>query len=276
MRSVSKSAAVGLGVALVFVVLPVITFAQSTGHVTRDVDKLDVCSSDIVTVTITPTGVLGFYAIQENLGALTLIDHTADQYQEGIFVLLTARPFTYLVQIPSNATEGQKFVITGLFWDDPADKKEIGTTTLTVSCVTVPPTFTPSPTSTLTPTPTLIPVPPTAAPTPTSTPAPQTVTPSPTPVPPTTTPTAVPTATPTPAPPPPTATPTATPTSTQTPVPPTTTPTAGPSISPPAEEPAAACSSTFGPTPPLTGLGNILLLVAPLGLVAAMRRRHRS
>jgi sugar lactone lactonase YvrE len=36
-----------------------------------------------------------------------------------------------------------------------------------------------------------------------------------------------------------------------------------------------ACSSTFGRTPPLTGLANILLLIAPLGLVAAMRRRHR-
>ena len=123
---------------------------------------------------------------------------------------------------------------------------------------------------------------------------------------PTSTPTATPTANPklnsTPAPDPtatsratpitvlPTATPTAMPTSTPTPIPPTATPMAtpvpsaaelgvvlpGPSAPPPAEESGGgACSSTFGRTPPLTGLASILLLIAPLGLVAAMRRRHQ-
>ena len=122
----------GVLTALLLFVLPVVAVAQSTGQITREVDIPDVCPSDIVTVTITPTGMLGFYAIQENLGTLTLIDHTADQYEEGVFLLLAARPFTYRVQVPSIATEGQLFVVSGLFWDDPAAKKQIGSTTLTV------------------------------------------------------------------------------------------------------------------------------------------------
>ena len=128
----TKSAA-GLVAALALIVLPVTTFAQSTGQVTREVDiPENLCRSDIVTVTITPTGVLGFYAIQEKLGTLTLIDHTADLYDDGVFLLLAARPFTYRVRVPSTATEGQVFVVSGLFWDDPAAKKQIGSTTLTV------------------------------------------------------------------------------------------------------------------------------------------------
>ena len=191
MRSLYKPAAVGLVVALVLIVLPVITLAQSTGHVTREVDNPGVCPSDIVTVTITPTGVLGFYAIQENLGTLKLIDHTADQHQEGIFVLLTPRPFTYRVQVPSTATEGQLFAVSGMFWDDPADKKEIGSTTLTVACVRV---ATPSPMPVLTPTPTSPKVSPTARPSSISTPTP---TPTSIPVSPTTSSTPISTPTPT-------------------------------------------------------------------------------
>ena len=137
MRYPHRFILLGVLTAVLLLVLPVVAVAQSTGQVTRGVDNPDVCSSDIVTVTITPTGVLGFYAIQENLGTLTLIDHTADQYEEGVFLLLAAKQFTYRVQVPSTASEGQLFVISGLFWNDPADKKVIGSTTLTVACVPV-------------------------------------------------------------------------------------------------------------------------------------------
>ena len=122
----------GVLTALLLFVLPVVAVAQSTGQVTREVDLPDVCPSDIVTVTITPTGVQGFYAVQEDLGALTLIDHAADQYEAGVFLLLAAKSFTYRVQVPTFANEGQAFVVSGVFWDDPADKKDIGRTTLTV------------------------------------------------------------------------------------------------------------------------------------------------
>ena len=148
----------------------------------------------------------------------------------------------------------------------------------------------------------------TGLPSPTPTPLPPTATGTPTPVPPTATATATPTPTPTPvpltatptvSPVPPTATPTPEP-ATATPVPPTSTPppastatpTATATATPPAPDQVAtgtpeapeaqeeanggACGSTFGHTPPLTGLANMLLLLAPLGLVATLRRRRRA
>jgi len=175
----------------------------------------------------------------------------------------------------------------------------------------VPPTPTPTPTQTQTATPTPVPPTPTATPTqtptatPTRTPVPPTPTatptPTPTPVPPTPTPTATATATPTPtpAPAPPTATPTATatataaPTPTATPEPPSPTPvppTATPrtrTLEPPAGIPqlpgavrkdvggGGFCGSTFGNTTPLTGLGNLLALFGPMGLLVVRRKMRR-
>ena len=132
----------------------------------------------------------------------------------------------------------------------------------------------PTPTSTPVP-PTPTPVPPTATPVPpTATPVPPTATPVPptaTPVPPTATP-VPPTATPVP--------PTATPMS----VPPTVTrvisaPTAaGPSAAEATEVPSDGdgdCLASAG-APLSAGLANVLLLVAPLGLVVGFRRSRRG
>ena len=141
------------------------------------------------------------------------------------------------------------------------------------------------------PSPTPTPLPPTATPTATPTPLPPTATATATPTP-TPTPTTVPaTPTPTASPVPSTRTPTPVP-PTSTPVPPTSTPTPPPSTAtptataaPPAPEQAATdtpeangggCGSTFGRTPPLTGLVNMLLLFAPLGLIATLRQRRRA
>ena len=172
------------------------------------------------------------------------------------------------------------------------------TPTATPTETPVPPTPVP-PTPTETPAPTETPVPPTV--TPTETPVPPTVTPTPTPVPPTVTPTATrvpPTATPTETPVPPTATPTPTPvppTATRVPptatrVPPTVTripPTATPVLPPPTatlaplsqgpraeEESGGGCGSAPGVTP-ATGTANMLLLLAPLGLIFTLRRLRR-
>ena len=134
------------------------------------------------------------------------------------------------------------------------------------------PTRTPRPTATRTPIPTNTPVP----------------TATPTPVPtntrvPTATPTPVPTATPTPE-------PTATPLPTATPVPtgtpePTATPTPRPTTvpvvtraadTPEAEGPAdrGSCVSIDG-GPPLTGAANMLLMLAPIGLIVGYRRTRK-
>ena len=156
------------------------------------------------------------------------------------------------------------------------------------------PTATPTPAPT--PTPTNTPVPPTPTPPPTATPEP---TPTDTPVPPTPTatripPTATPTNTPTPTSTPtptPTVTPTPTNTPTPTPVPPTSTPTDTPVPPTPTlaplsqapsggegatEEESGGCTAIVGVTP-ATGTANMLLLLAPLGLIFALRRlRHRA
>ena len=128
-------------------------------------------------------------------------------------------------------------------------------------------TPTPSPTVTLTPTPT-----------PTETPVPPTATP--TELPPTPTPiqeqaTQAPTETPTP-----TQTATATATQTATPVPPTATPTVAAAVDTP--EPTATpaptgggCFSAGSGVTGASGLGNVLLMGAPLALVVGLRRRRR-
>ena len=95
-----------------------------------------VCAGETVTVTINATGISGFYAVQENFGALTLVPgtHTADSLVTGVFIQLTASTFTYQALVPSNAVDGEEFIITGLIWDDPTDKKSADTTTLMVVC----------------------------------------------------------------------------------------------------------------------------------------------
>lgn len=123
-----------------------------------------------------------------------------------------------------------------------------------------------------TPVPTATPVPPTSTPVPTATPVP----PTSTAVPPTATPTRVP---PTATPVPPTATPTSVP-PTVTPVPPTATPTtaaATPVATPtPEDTSGGGCGASRGPVPPLTAMGNLFLLLAPLGLVAGFRQWRRK
>ena len=122
------------------------------------------------------------------------------------------------------------------------------------------PTHTPVPTNTPVPTP----VPPTSTPVPTNTPVP-------TPVPPTSTP--VPTNTPVPTP-VPTNTPAPSPTSAPPPTvaPPTTVPPPTPTTPP---EESGGCFSTTNVSP-LTGAANALLLIAPLGIIAGLRRARRG
>jgi hypothetical protein len=111
-------------------------------------------------------------------------------------------------------------------------------------------------------------------PTPTPIPPTPTATPPPTPSP---RPTATPTATATPI--PPTATPRA-PTPTATRVPPTATVVAAPTAVPPSPTPTpepsgGGCNAPSANVSVMTGLGNMLLLAAPLALIAGFRRRCR-
>ena len=123
------------------------------------------------------------------------------------------------------------------------------------------PTYTPIPTNTPTPAPTDTPVP---TNTPMPTPAPPTATPAPTraPIP---TPTPAPTHTPEPT---PTIAPAPVSTFTAAPSEPTPTPTVTP-------EESGGCFSAASVSP-LTGAANALLLIAPLGLIAALRGARRG
>ena len=113
---------------------------------------------------------------------------------------------------------------------------------------------------------------PTATPAPTSTPVPPTPTPSRTP-----TPTATPTATPTPSTPSPTPRPTPTPTPSPTEAPaPTATPTIVVALPTPTPEPSGGGCTISLNAPATAGLANVLLLFAPLGMVAGFKRYRRT
>ncbi len=119
-----------------------------------------------------------------------------------------------------------------------------------------------------TPEPTATEVPPTETPTATQVP------PTATPVPPTATPTQVP---PTATPVPPTATPTQVP-PTATPVPPPATATSAPAtpVATPTPESGGGCGASQGPIAPLTAMGNLFFLLAPLGMVAGYSRWRKK
>ena len=121
-------------------------------------------------------------------------------------------------------------------------------------------------------------------PEPTATEAPPTVTPTATQIPPTVTP-VPPTATATPVPPtstpvPPTATATTAP-PTSTPAPPAATATSAPAtpttpVASPTPESGGGCGASQGPVAPLTAMGNLFFLLAPLGMIAGFRRWRRK
>ena len=195
--------------------------------------------------------------------------------------LVEGQQYSNLVVAPGDlALVGQviEFYLDGVkaettdVYENGARKREFDI--IFVGAQTPTPTRTPRPTATRTPTPTNTPVP-TATPTrvPTNTPVP-TATPTPEP---TATPTPVPTATPTPEP-TATAVPTATPEPTATPRPRATTVpvVARADDTPEAAGPAdrGSCVAIDG-GPPLTGAANVLLMVAPIGLIVGFRRTRK-
>ena len=163
--------------------LPSTAIAQQTPQVTRTVDFSGVGPEQTLIVTITPSGFTGFYAVKEQLGESELVAHTADNYEEGTFIMLGPQTFTYEVKLPLGALtvaapRVAASAIIGQWWTDPEDKRGVisAETRLPVTQPTgkpVPPTATPVPTDT--------PVPPTATPAPPR--VPPTATPEPTPIP---------------------------------------------------------------------------------------------
>lgn len=110
------------------------TYAQSTSveSVTRVV--LDVAhQGEIVEVTLDPVGFSGFLAVKESFGGLEFAgEHTADDYVDGVFILLEPRRFEYVLHVPDSADPGDKFLLEGQWWTDPSAMKNIPSSTITI------------------------------------------------------------------------------------------------------------------------------------------------
>ncbi len=100
-----------------------------------------------VTVTLSPANISLFYAVQEGIGDLELVSNTADNFVDGIFIVLGSESFEYVVRVPATAQEGDTFPISGEFWEDPEDKSGVNPPSDVIT-VGVPPTPTPTPTAT--------------------------------------------------------------------------------------------------------------------------------
>ena len=121
-----------------------IASAETEGFIIREISDPDPDPGDVITVTIHPVGIESFYAVEEHLDLLRYSgEHTADSNPEGtIFTMLTPRSFTYTVRAPGGPG-GDLIVgdvpITGTFWTDPGDKKDIGETVIGAPTVSVAP-----------------------------------------------------------------------------------------------------------------------------------------
>lgn len=96
-----------------------VTGTAPAASVTRSVQEEIVQPGEIVTVTVMPEGIDLFYAVQEDVGQLALLSHTADSFENGAFLMLTPDPFTYDVQVPPDADPQETFDLSGVFWEDP-------------------------------------------------------------------------------------------------------------------------------------------------------------
>ena len=124
--------------------MPFQTLGCITGDVTRTASpdlnpqtpQIEVCPGDILTIQITPDSLGGFYAVQENWGGLIYNGvHTADNFvAPDTFVMITESPFTYQLQVPPGASNGDSFPIQGLYWTDPNNKMPTDTLTVVVDC----------------------------------------------------------------------------------------------------------------------------------------------
>ncbi len=122
--------------ALILVIPFSFVMAGTDGTVARNVSSLTPEPGDVVTITLTPSGFEGFYAVSENIGNLEYdSEHTADNKEQDdmTFIMLEASEFSYEVRVPRDAEPGDEFTINGQFWTDPDDKKDVGETILKVT-----------------------------------------------------------------------------------------------------------------------------------------------
>ena len=101
------------------------------GEIQREASTPSVVGGQSVTLTVTPSGIGGFYAVRDDLNTLGLVDHTADNYTEGVFIMLEEEPFSYTVTVSQCPASGHEIAITGEWWIDPGQPHAMDRTTLT-------------------------------------------------------------------------------------------------------------------------------------------------
>lgn len=106
------------------------TSPAQTGTMQREVSTLSVSAGESMTVTVTPSNVGGFYAVKDDLDILELVDHTADNYVEGSFIMMEDEPFSYTVEVPQCPAPGHEFSINGEWWTEPGQHHPMPETTL--------------------------------------------------------------------------------------------------------------------------------------------------
>jgi len=106
---------------------------QAEAGVTFSLNKSEVKADEEVEVTVTPSGISGFYAVKPDFGGLEFTgEHTGENFANETFVMMEAEAFTFKVNIPDDSEPGDTFTIGGLYWDDPEKKKSISSEEVTV------------------------------------------------------------------------------------------------------------------------------------------------
>ncbi|MCH8310976.1 MAG: hypothetical protein IIB17_10865, partial [Chloroflexi bacterium] len=95
------------------------TSSGQAGTMEREASTLSVSAGQSITLTVTPSDVGGFYAVRDDLNTLELVDHTADNYAEGVFIMLEEEPFSYTVTVPQCPAPGHEFLIIGEWLTEP-------------------------------------------------------------------------------------------------------------------------------------------------------------
>jgi len=131
-----------VGLFAILLLIPLLTNVVMTPSVeaagpsvTRTPSSPTAAAGANLTITITPAGFGGFYAVDENFGALTLISNTADNLADDKFIQLQGSAFEYIVKVPESAKSCDTFDITGLWWEKPTDKLPLSPATSTITVV---------------------------------------------------------------------------------------------------------------------------------------------
>lgn len=108
--------------------------AQTTGTVALSLSKTTALPGEELLLSVTPSDITSFYAVKPDFGGLIFNGvHTADNYENQIFVKITPESFTIEAQLPLDAPAGTIYDVNAQYWSDPDDKINTKSVSITVS-----------------------------------------------------------------------------------------------------------------------------------------------